>query len=786
MRYQQDKACICMGGDEVVFFARNEHSVSFTGEELGLGLEVSEARRLQLTGFKDREILYKTLEHGGYQFEIAAGVDAIEDVTLTFLCKVATHLYDPDEETVKQLRGEAFLAGHIFAQETGRTPHLRMIYYSDGSLTPKVVEETPDKSSLQTFFDRLMDAACLHALPEIERVTKRLPTLKEAKFPFPNIRDGQRELMETVYRTVKRGEKLYACAPTGIGKTMSVLYPAIRALGEGHVEKVFYLTPKNTTAQAACDALVHLKGAGADVRGIRLVAKEKICPYQLICREGIRCALSNRAPGREDEAARELLSYALPVIGEGDILKVARKWGVCPYELSLRYSMYCDVIICDYNYLFDLRVYLRRYFDKAGSYAFLVDEAHNLVERAREMYAVRYDSEYLDTLTALTKDIPHMHRAVAAFRQWFEKTMEKALKDETNLDKNGVPYGFYSTSELPEGMYTNVCNLACAIADLPRGTVPESLERELRPLGFDLLHDVEKLGLYDKGFQVFYERQGDYFILRTPCQDPAAPLASRLEKGHSAVFFSATLTPTDYYRDVLGGDSFSRTLEVPSPFDHDRLCVAVMDKISTRYTARGDTVRQVVRAILTTVKAKPGNYMVFCPSYAYMMAVVEDFRKAMPALPILVQEKDMSQQKREEFLEKFEAHPKKALVGFCVMGGIYSEGIDLVGKRLIGAIIVGVGLPTISNDREAIRVYYDDKIESGKEYAYTYPGMNRVLQAAGRVIRTEEDRGVVLLIDDRFATPEYTRLIPPHWRGLRYVGDTAALERYLTTFWQKK
>jgi Rad3-related DNA helicase len=259
----------------------------------------------------------------------------------------------------------------------------------------------------------------------------------------------------------------------------------------------------------------------------------------------------------------------------------------------------------------------------------------------------------------------------------------------------------------------------------------------------------------------------------------------RLACGDSAVFFSATLTPLPYYREVLGGDANSPLLDIPSPFDEKHLCVAVMDKISTRYMEREDTLRAVVRAILTCVKAKPGNYMIFCPSYHYMNLVHDLLHKALPALPTLLQKKEMTPKEREEFLSHFDAHAKTPLVGFCVMGGIYSEGIDLVGKRLIGAIVVGVGLPSLSNEREAIRVYFDEKSEEGNAYAYIYPGMNRVLQAAGRVIRTEDDRGVVLLIDDRFAEPTYRQLFPEHLRGLHFVGDGDSLTHLLRDFWKK-
>lgn len=785
MLYQEQDNRIELTAAELVFFARDERAISYSYEERGMGGVATPFKRLQLTGHEAGERLYFDIEEGGYAFTILSEIDSIDEETLTLLCEVPTRPDMPPDEVVAQVRGEAYCAGYIFSKVRMRTPILRVVYYSEDCPVPFVRVEEPSKEQLKTFFDRLMASAVAHAGPEIDRVTRRLPEMRRAVFPFPEIREGQREFMEVCHATIAKKERLYACAPTGTGKTMSVLYPAVCAIGEGLCEKAFYLTPKNTTAAAAADALRLLAQQGAPVRGILLTAKERICPVGLVCREGIPCRLSPRAPGREDRAARELLGKGLPVVGDTDILEVAKKYSVCPYEVSLRYSMYCDVIICDYNYLFDLRVYLRRYFDRGGKYTFLIDEAHNLVERSREMYTARFTTERLDTLASLVAPIPHIATALAAFRAWFDKTLEVVLRDETNLSQDNILRGFFATQELPEGLYSNLCALAYALTDLPKGVLPDEVERELRPMAFDVMHDLTRISLYDERYQTFYEREGDSYALSCVCLDASHAIDTRLSLGESAIFFSATLTPTEYYRDVLGGDRHSRMLEIPSPFDPSHLCVAVMDKISTRYLNRDETVREVVRAILTTVKAKPGNYMVFCPSYAYMTKVVKAFQRAMPQLAILVQERDMSRAKQEAFLAAFDAHPKQALIGFCVMGGIYGEGIDLVGKRLIGTIIVGVGLPSLTNEREAIRYYFEETREMGREYAYTYPGMNRVLQAAGRVIRTEEDRGVILLIDDRFATPEYKKLIPDHWRGLRFVGDSAALGQLLTRFWKK-
>jgi len=781
--YDRLTDALIIEGSELVWFARRRFAVAYDEEDACLGSPVTPARRQQLTGQASTCPLSLTERRGALTFCIRCEADAASGYTLSLIRSVTGRAGHPAPDTVRQIRGEAYLAGYLYFRETGKVPALRILYDLPDSPAPDVTEETPTAEQLRAFFCRLLDAASVHAAPEIDRVTRRLPALERAVFPYPAVREGQRELMELTYSVLRRGERLFACAPTGTGKTMSVLYPAVRALGAGICDKVFYLTPKGTAAAAAADAVCKLCETGAPVRAVILSAKEKICPAGRMCRQGAACGFSPNAPSREDGAARELLAAGIPAVGEDALLSAARKWQVCPYELSLRYSTYCDVIIGDYNYLFDPRVALHRYFDRHGSYAFLIDEAHNLVERARAAYSAALTLEQIDRALKITAGLAEPYHALETLRAVFLSRMQTALHGETRTDQKGVRRAFASGTELPGDVYHNACIVSYALAAVPLHTLPRERAEELRSLRRDWQTTTDRFGLFGEGMCVFYEREGSRLSLRTVCLDPSRILSDRLSRGNSAVFFSATLTPADYYRDVLGGDRNSRTVEVESPFDRDNLCVAVMDKISTRYLQREDTVRAVVRAILTAVRAKPGNYLVFCPSYSYMMQLSDAFHRAIPNLPILVQERQMDAAARAAFLAAFDAHPKQALVGFCVMGGIYSEGVDLVGKRLIGAVIVGVGLPGLSNEREAVRAYFDERRESGREYAYVYPGMNRVLQAAGRVIRTESDRGIVLLIDDRFGSPEYRHLIPEHWRGLHYVGDQTSLTRLLTAFW---
>ncbi len=784
MKYDRAQEKIILTCQELVWYARRRAAVVYhdTAEERDI-TAVDPATRRQLVGAEGTERLFTEYDHNGMCFQIECEVDYIDDCRITLVRRIAGRAGSPSADALKQARGEFFCAAYILMQSMGRAVGGELLLVGEDEIMPYRLEINPTETELNRFFEKLIAAVSVHAAPEIDRVTRRAPAIAQARFPYGEVREGQRELMETVYTTIRRHGRMYACAPTGIGKTIATLYPALRAFGEGHCEKIFYLTPKNTTGIAAADALRRLAEHGIPVRGVILTAKEAICPRNMVCRRHETCGLSPVAAEREDDAARALLACENPAVTAADITEVALQYRVCPYELSLRYSQYCDVVICDYNYLFDPRVALKRYFVRGGNYTFLVDEAHNLVERTREIWTKTLTTRDMQKLAEAASGIPALREAAETFRRVMTDVVSTATESELREDAEGHVTGFWATEELPHEYYMGLCRLVYVFEDILSARPPQELADRLKPIYYALRDILDRLGDYDEHFMTFMRRDGDNMQIRSVCLDPEGVVNDRLACGGSAVLFSATLSPLEYYREILGGRRGDTVLEVPSPFDPANLSVAVMDKISTRFLEREDTVKSVVRAILTCVKAKPGNYMVFCPSYHYMMCLYEAVHTAVPKLDLLVQKKDMTREEREAFLAAFDADAKRALVGFCVTGGIYSEGVDLVGKRLIGAIIVGVGLPSPSDEREAIRAYFDEKTEEGRAFAYVYPGMNRVLQAAGRVIRTAEDRGVILLIDDRFASPEYRPLIPAHWQGLKYIGDHASLAKLLERFW---
>ena len=554
---------------------------------------------------------------------------------------------------------------------------------------------------------------------------------------------------------------------------------------------MFYLTPKTTTQEAAKDCLELMAEAGAQIRAVILTAKENACAEGHICRSS-RKLCGRSACNKIAEAALALSALGKTVVTLADIRRIADEYFVCPYELSLTYAELCDLVICDINYLFDPVVYIKRFFTEGGRYAFLIDEAHNLHERAREMYSadLTLSEVYAPAEEALLGALSATKKLASSAAAVLSDTLMPYLKDELRQDKDGRLVGAVSLSDIPSRLYSLIDEMLKVSEDEiyinQRADDEESDARlsYLRSYYYKIKKFADIMARFDGGYKMFVFYEGGEIKIRLFCLDTGPVIRERLNKGHGAVLFSATLSPLDYYRAVLGGDRSDDILEVNSPFDPSQLSVCIMDKISTRYSEREDTLNAVCRAVAATVSAKRGNYMVFCPSFAYSEALSKAFSLKYPKIRVITQKRDMSHKEKAEFLSEFKKQDGSYLIAFCVMGGIYSEGIDLAGEELIGAVIVSIGMPALSYEREAIAEYYQEKYEEGKQYAYIYPGMNRVFQAAGRVIRREDDRGVIVLIDDRFDDPLYRKSLPKLWEGVQFIGDAKSLREELDEFWQ--
>lgn len=630
------------------------------------------------------------------------------------------------------------------------------------------------KTQLQDFLADTLHLYTPWAKMEQQWRIQRNESLKSLTFPFSDYRPGQYRLARAVYLTICEKSRLFAAAPTGIGKTMSTLFPALKALGEEHGERIFYLTAKTITRQAAEDALHRLRdhSPGLHVKTLTLTAKDKICPMENRECTPEACPLANGYYDRINGALFRFLSCEDAFTRE-NILSFAQGNALCPFELALDLSNWCDCIICDYNYLFDPVVSLKRFFTDGGDFIFLVDEAHNLVDRARSMYSARLcKSDFWEAKKALGKGggklksaLLKLNREWISLRQQIQESEERFL-----LCKEGK---------------VEIARALPAFSSAAEEWLEEHREGALHDtilqLYFDVRFFLKIWELYDEHFTSLLTLSGTEISLELLCLDPSTFLDESMKLGRASILFSATLTPVDYFIQTLGGGDDSKRILLESPFPKENLCLLSADSISTKYADRHASIDAVCEMIATCAEAHRGNYFIFFPSHRYLAEVRERFQSLFPHLNVIAQQPSMEESEKEAFLSHFTA--ESSFLGFCVLGGIFSEGIDLPGKRLVGCVIVGVGLPQIGARQDALRLYYEETLGEGFAYAYQYPGMNKVLQAAGRVIRTETDRGVLLLIDTRYRTSNYRKLFPSHWSEMQSIHSKEALKEALNRFW---
>ncbi len=670
---------------------------------------------------------------------------------------------------------------------------MRLTYISSESEKERSFDITCTALEVQEYYISLLQKIAYRAEIAKERAEVLLPSAAMSHFPYGGLREGQELLVKECYRDIKAGKRLFAEAPTGIGKTVSTLYPAVRALGEGHIDKIFYLTAKSSTRREAFRAASDIFSAGAHLRTVVLAAREQMC----LC-DGAKAdpaGISRHcnpvdcpyAKGYYDKEAHALCHALSKQNGftARSVKSIASEFGICPYEFELFLSEFCDIVICDYNYTYDPQVYLRRYFEGGpqGRYVFLVDEAHNLGDRASAMYSTALQNTELQAAAEL---LPEGEKLFTTLQKVIE-SMQKfrvLCKDSLMTDESGTEHGYY----LSNSPLSSFADAVVKLRPLIDAWMRENREHPAAGVIYRLSAAVKKFELignyYDQHFLTFIEIEGAVQRIHLICLDPSEILEVCNARALSSVFFSATLTPPDYFADILGGGKGSVRISLPSPFAKENLCVAAMAGISTRYEDRAASCKKVAAALAAMVSAQSGNYIAYFPSYQYMEEVQKAFLQKYPKVQTVMQSRNMGMEEKEAFLDQFRADGQLRL-GFCVLGGSFSEGIDLPGLRLIGTAIIGTGLPGISNSRNILKEYYDNTRERGFDYAYVYPGMNRVLQAAGRVIRREDDRGVIVLIDDRYLREDIKYLLPEHWQPVEYLRTPMELSAKLHEFWKK-
>lgn len=607
----------------------------------------------------------------------------------------------------------------------------------------------------------------------------RQESIQKLEFPY-TYRTGQKELAGGVYRTISRKKNLFIQAPTGVGKTISTVFPAVKAVGEGLGDKIFYLTAKTITGGVAKEAFELLRSHGYQAKIIQITAKEKLCKCEEMDCNPVHCPYAKGHYDRVNDAVFNLLQKE-DVFTREVLLEQAEEYRVCPFELCLDTASWVDDIICDYNYVFDPNVYLKRFFAEGtkGDYIFLVDEAHNLVERSREMYSARiYKEDFLEV------------------KKLIKKYDAKLAGDFDKCNRILLEYKRECESYV---LYDNIGNLAFALMRLA-GNLDEFLQKgpefperkEVQEFYLNLRKFMNTYELLDGHYVIYSEHEEDgRFKLKLYCVDPSLNLQERIDKGNATIFFSATLLPVNYYKSLLSTKKDNYAVYAQSTFSEEQRLLLLSKDVSSKYTRRNAAeYGRIAEYIRCTAQAKKGNYMIFFPSYAMMQQVYGVFCEiAGDSVECIVQQSNMREAEREEFLEYFSEENscirEKSLVAFCVMGGIFGEGIDLKNEQLIGAVIVGTGLPQISNEREILKNYYDRRTGEGFDYAYRYPGMNKVLQAAGRVIRTATDVGVIELLDERFLQSDYRPLFPREWEK-RTVCSIENVEGFLKEFWKDK
>ena len=686
--------------------------------------------------------------------------------------KSLEHLKEPVEVHLAQAKCYAYIYG---VQNQKEEMDVQMTYVNLDTEHKIYFREHYTMEELSEWFRGVVSEYEKWARFRHEWKQLRNATIKAVQFPY-EYRDGQKELAGSVYRSILREKRLFIQAPTGTGKTLAALFPSVKAMGEGLSDKIFYLTAKTITRTVAANCLDLLRGQDLRMKSVLLTAKEKICFCEEANCNPDACPYAKGHFDRVNDAVFEILSTGKDQMTREEILAHAEKWQVCPFELSLDIATWVDTIICDYNYAFDPRAHLKRFFYEGTKedYIFLVDEAHNLVERARNMYSASiYKEDFLELKRLLKGRAPKV-----------EKQLTKSNSHLLELKRECEHYEILKDIN---ALYLQLLTLSGELQEYMETESDPEVKKAVTEFYLNLRTFLNTYDVLDESYTIYTQLKEDgRFALHLFCIHPANRLKEYLQHGRGCVFFSATFLPIGYYKELLSGDMEDYAVYATSCFPPENQLVYVGNDVTTKYTRRGvREYEKIGHYIEETLKARKGNYLVFFPSYEMLENVYGAFVTSKMAKHCVckLQSAHMTEEEREAFLAEFEKEQETSLLGFCVMGGIFSEGIDLTEEKLIGAIIVGTGLPRVCVERELLKQYFDAKGLGGFDYAYLYPGMNKVLQSAGRVIRTATDRGCVLLLDERFEKNEYKKLFPREWKQPVF-GNLCDLPNALQSFWE--
>ncbi|WNB91269.1 ATP-dependent DNA helicase [Bacillus sp. NEB1478] len=693
-------------------------------------------------------------EYEGINYNVEGRCDGLlfhdETFTIDEIKSTAKPLADIYRDSYPVHWAQAKCYAYMFMKKEEKTEMtVQLTYVQVESGEQKRFQEVYTRDELEIFMLDLVKNYATYAQLRMSNQLKRNETIQDLSFPFNQYRNGQRKFAGAVYKSILERKTLFANAPTGTGKTISTLFPAIKAIGEKAAEKIFYLTAKTLNRKNAEEALVMMKEKGLFFQSVTITAKDKVCLKDETRCDSSYCEFADGYYDRINGAVLDILQNET-VMDRDVISEYAQKHRVCPFEFSIDLAYAGDAVVCDYNYVFDPRVSFKRLFEEQKKHTvLLMDEAHNLVDRARGMYSAEImKSPFLQ----LSRDYKGKHEGV-----W---RTSKAINDELLHMKKEIGEKETIEQELPEKLIECLESFMMKAEQLlASGENNEALLEAY----FSAMQMVKISAYYDERFVTFIDCYKSEVSVRLFCLDPSHLLRQTGKKYNARIFFSATLSPLSYFREMLGGGEEDYVIRMPSPYEKEQLDVFIQP-LSTRFRDREKTIDPIVEMIIDLVEKRPGNYLVFFPSYRYMTDVYERLLENDPDFQPIVQYPSMKEEEREEFLANFDGVHEKSLVGFAVMGGIFSEGIDLKGDRLTGAVIIGVGLPQVGLERDTMKSYFQESGKNGYDFAYVYPGMNKVLQAGGRVIRSEEDRGTLVLVDDRFLTRKYIEMLPEEWQ----------------------
>ena len=636
---------------------------------------------------------------------------------------------------------------------------------------------------LSNWFDEVMEQYKKWADFEFKWQGLRQQSIKELVFPF-EYRKGQKELVTYVYQTIYHKRKLFVEAPTGAGKTVSTVFPSIKAMGEGMGQKIFYLTAKTITRTVADDTIELMRRQGLKFKSVILTAKDKICFMEETECNPEYCPYAKGHFDRINDAIYDLLTHR-DNFNRSTVEEYAVKHRVCPFEMCLDMSLFADAVICDYNYLFDPHVYLKRFFTEGvrEDYIFLIDEAHNLVDRGREMYSAVLKKE----------DFLALKRIVKEYDGKMYRQLERCNRELLELKRECENYAYLDDVEAAPFVRTLV-RLSSIMEAYLEEHEESPVKKDILDFYFEVSHFLLINDKLDENYVIYTQMETDgSFGIKLFCVNPANNLRECMLRGRSTILFSATLLPIQYYKQLLGAEEGDYEVYAHSVFDSRKKGLFVADDVTSKYSRRSDMEYYNIAAYIHKIVCqREGNYMIFFPSHVFLQNVYDIYRRYFQdetQIECLLQEEYMDEESREAFLARFGHEGEKqsqinTLLGFCVLGGIFSEGIDLKNDSLIGAVIVGTGLPQVCNEREILKKFFDSQGDNGFDFAYKYPGMNKVLQAAGRVIRTVDDVGIVALLDERFLTASYRRMFPREWEVYERV-SLSQIEKRVERFWNE-